>query len=137
MTMYPLPGGPGRFIPRSDLDALRHSPLHALCVAAARYGGIFRYPVGFWTITVVTDPEGVQHILQTNNRNYSKETFQYQLLGLVTGQGLLLVGRRLLVPAAAARAARVSPGAAGECRTADDRRDDRDARPLERERDAG
>lgn len=85
----PLPPGPGRFIPRRDLDALRQSPLHALCVAAARYGGIFRYPVGFWTITVVTDPAGVGHILQANNRNYSKDTFQYNLLGLVTGQGLL------------------------------------------------
>ncbi len=102
----PPPDGPGQFIPYSDLQALRHSPLHALCHVAQRYGDIFKYPVGFWTVYVVTDPAGVKHVLQDNNRNYSKDTFQYHLLGLVTGNGLLssdgdfwLRQRRLAQPA--------------------------------------
>lgn len=83
------PPGPGRYIPASDLQALRVSPLHALCQASQRYGTVFQYPVGFWTVYVVTGPDGVKHVLQDNNRNYSKDTFQYNLLGLVTGRGLL------------------------------------------------
>lgn len=102
----PPPDGPGRFIPYGDLQAVRHSPLHALCRVSQRYGDVFQYPVGFWTVYVVTAPAGVKHILQDNNRNYSKETFQYHLLGLVTGNGLLssegafwLRQRRLAQPA--------------------------------------
>ena len=85
----PPPDGPGRFIPYGDLQALRHSPLHALCRVAQRYGDVFTYPVGFWTVYVVTEPAGVKHVLQDNHRNYHKQTFQYRLLGLVTGNGLL------------------------------------------------
>src|SRR5947209_10329840 len=102
----PPPDGPGRFIRYSDLQAVRHSPLHALCRVSQRYGDIFQYPVGFWTVYVVTNPEGIRHVLQENNRNYSRETFQYHLLGLVTGNGLLssegafwLRQRRLAQPA--------------------------------------
>jgi cytochrome P450 len=102
----PPPDGPGRFIPYGDLQAVRHAPLHALCRIAQRYGDVFQYPVGFWTVYVVTDPAGVRHVLQDNNRNYSKATFQYRLLGLVTGNGLLssegafwLRQRRLAQPA--------------------------------------
>lgn len=98
--------GPGRFIPASDLQALRRSPLHALLQATARYGDVFQYPVGFWTIYVVNHPAYIQHILQDNQRNYSKDTFQYNLLGLAAGDGLLssdgprwLRQRRLAQPA--------------------------------------
>jgi len=83
------PPGPGRFISRADLQAVRHSPLHALCQAARRYGDVFQYPVGFWTIYVVTAPEGVGRVLLDNHRNYRRDTFQQELFGLITGQGLL------------------------------------------------
>jgi cytochrome P450 len=102
----PDPPGPGRYIPYGDLQAIRHSPLLALARIAQRYGDLFQYPVGFWTIYVVSDPAGVQHVLQEHSRNYSKATFQYNLLGLVAGQGLLssdgafwLRQRRLMQPA--------------------------------------
>jgi cytochrome P450 len=105
MPLLPPPG-PGRYIPYSDLQAIRRSPLLALARIAQRYGAVFQYPVGFWTIYVVSDPAGVRHVLQENSRNYSKETFQYNLLGLVAGQGLLssdgafwLRQRRLMQPA--------------------------------------
>jgi cytochrome P450 len=105
--MEPLPPpGPGRYIPLSDLQAIRHSPLFALARISQRYGDVFQYPVGFWTIYVVVSPAGVQQVLRENNRNYSKATFQYNLLGLVAGQGLLssegafwLRQRRLAQPA--------------------------------------
>ncbi len=98
--------GPGHFIPASELQALRRSPLAALLQATARYGDLFQYPVGFWTIYVVNYPTYIQHILQDNQRNYSKNTFQYNLLGLAAGNGLLssdgprwLRQRRLAQPA--------------------------------------
>ncbi len=100
------PPGPGRYIPFGDLQDIRHSPLFALARISQRYGDLFQYPVGFWTIYVVASPAGVQQVLQENNRNYSKATFQYNLLGLVAGQGLLssegafwLRQRRLAQPA--------------------------------------
>lgn len=102
----PSPPGPGRYIPYGDLQAIRRSPLGALARLAQRYGDVLKYPVGFWTIYVVSDPAGVRHVLQENSRNYSKATFQYSLLGLVAGQGLLssdgafwLRQRRLIQPA--------------------------------------
>ncbi len=83
------PPGPGRFISRADLQAVRQSPLHALCQAAGRYGDVFQYPVGFWTIYVVTAPDDIGHVLLDNHRNYRRDTFQQQLFGLITGKGLL------------------------------------------------
>jgi cytochrome P450 len=83
------PPGPGRFIPASDLQALRESPLAALVKVAGRYGDFFQYPVGFWTIYVANHPDAVRHILQENHRNYTKATFQYRLLAQVAGNGLL------------------------------------------------
>ncbi|MDQ2784345.1 MAG: cytochrome P450 [Chloroflexota bacterium] len=105
MPLLPPPG-PGRYIPYGDLQAIRRSPLGALAQIAQRYGDVLQYPVGFWTIYVVSDPAGVRQVLQENSRNYSKATFQYGLLGLVAGQGLLssdgavwLRQRRLIQPA--------------------------------------
>jgi cytochrome P450 len=100
------PPGPGQFIPLSDLQTLRRSPLAALLNIGHRYGDLFSYPVGFWTIYVVNHPDYIKHILQDNQRNYSKHTFQYNLLGMAAGQGLLssdgaywLQQRRLVQPA--------------------------------------
>jgi cytochrome P450 len=57
-------------------------------------------------VYLVVHPEGVKHVLQDNARNYSKDTFQYNLLSSITGRGLLtsdgdfwLRQRRLAQPA--------------------------------------
>lgn len=98
--------GPGRFIPTADLIALRESPLNAMVKIARTYGDLFQYPVGFWTIYFLNHPDHIRHVLQENNKNYSKNTFQYNLLGSVAGRGLLtndgdswLHQRRLAQPA--------------------------------------
>lgn len=103
MSAFP---GPGRFIPTADLIALRASPLDALVKIARTYGDAFQYPVGFWTIYFLNHPDHIRHVLQENNKNYSKETFQYNLLGTIAGRGLLtndgdswLHQRRLAQPA--------------------------------------
>lgn len=104
-TSRPFPG-PGRFIPTADLIALRDSPLDALVKIARTYGDLFQYPVGFWTIHVLNHPDAIRRVLVDNHKNYSKDTFQYNLLGGVAGRGLLtndgdswLHQRRLAQPA--------------------------------------
>jgi len=83
------PPGPGSRPPIDDLNALREGP-HAFFLQVARtYGPVVRYPVGPLAVYLVTGPDGVKHVLQDNNKNYSKDTFQYNLLSTITGKGLL------------------------------------------------
>lgn len=60
-------------------------------------------PVGFHFLR---HPDDVQHVLVTNQANYSKDTFQYRFLAGITGEGLLtmdgppwLARRRMVQPA--------------------------------------
>src|SRR5512135_2928467 len=103
-----VPPGPRRLrdVPLSDLQALRASPLGAMALAARRYGDFVRYPLGTLPVYLAVHPDYVRHVLQDNSRNYSKDTFQYNLLRTVTGNGLLtsdgelwLAQRRLEQPA--------------------------------------
>ncbi len=101
-----LPPGPGSRPPISDLQALRDGP-HAFLLQVARsYGPTVRYPVGPLAVYLVTGPDGVKRVLQDNSKNYCKDTFQYNLLSTITGDGLLtsdgdfwLRQRRLAAPA--------------------------------------
>ncbi len=87
--MSQVPPGPGNRPPLDDLEALRDGP-HAFFLRVARnYGPVVRYPVGPLAVYLVTGPDGVRHILQDNHKNYSKDTFQYNLLSTITGKGLL------------------------------------------------
>ena len=63
-------------------------------------------PWDHWHAALLNHPAAVQHVLQTNHRNYSKQTIQYDALSIVTGRGLLtsdgdewLQQRRLIQPA--------------------------------------
>ena len=91
----------------NELTTLRDDPLRFFVDLADRYGDLVRMPFGAKRFAfVVSGPEHVQHILQDQARRYSKDTFQYTTLSLVTGQGLLtsdgafwLRQRRLMQPA--------------------------------------
>lgn len=91
----------------NDLTTLRDDPLRFFVELADRYGDLVRMPFGPKRFAfVISAPEHVQHILQDQARRYSKDTFQYTTLSLVTGQGLLtsdgafwLRQRRLMQPA--------------------------------------
>ncbi len=100
------PPGPHRIPPLDDLRALQRSPLEALERIGRAYGPVVRYPLGPLPVYLVNHPDHVQQILVDNNRNYTKDTFQYNLLRSVTGEGLLttdgetwLRQRRLSQPA--------------------------------------
>lgn len=70
-----------------------------------RLGRAFQMRVGFKNVMVISEPEIIKYILQTNNKNYRKARAT-QILGEVIGQGLLtsegevwLRQRRLIQPA--------------------------------------
>jgi cytochrome P450 len=100
-----LPGPAGRVL-LDDLRLLQRDPLSMLRDNARRYGDIVHYSLGPWKVFLLNHPDAIQHVLQTNNRNYSKDTFQYNMLSSITGKGLLtsdgefwLHQRRLIQPA--------------------------------------
>lgn len=70
------------------------------------FGDIVRTRFLFWNAYFISHPDGIQHVLQTNHRNYNKEFIEYEKLGWIVGNGLLtsdgdfwLRQRRLAAPA--------------------------------------
>jgi cytochrome P450 len=82
------PGPRGHFLV-GLLPELRRDPFTFLVGLAREYGDVVRFRVGPVDVHLVTDPGGVQHVLQDNNRNYGKQTRGFQKLRLVLGRGLL------------------------------------------------
>ena len=105
MTSRTPPGPSGRDL-LNDLRDLQINPLSVLLRSTRKYGDFVRLTIGPWNIYLVNHPEYIQQVLQSNNRNYTKDTFQYNMLRTVTGNGLLtsdgpfwLRQRRLVQPA--------------------------------------
>lgn len=88
------------------IPEIQRDPLRFLMTHAAAHGDFIHYPLRLWEVFQVTHPAVIKHILQDNNRNYTKNTIQYNTLAQVTGRGLLtsdgplwLRQRRLMQPA--------------------------------------
>ena len=88
------------------IPEIQRDPLRFLVSNRAAHGDFIHYPLRLWEVYQATHPSVVKHILQDNNRNYSKNTIQYNTLAKVTGRGLLtsdgplwLRQRRLMQPA--------------------------------------
>jgi cytochrome P450 len=56
----------------------------------AELGGVARFESRLFVAYLVTAPEGVQRILQDNNKNYRKEVRSARVLRIVMGDGLFL-----------------------------------------------
>ena len=56
--------------------------------ASAQFNGIFRITSRLLNLVVITDPEYVKHVMQDNNKNYTK-WFKNDVLELLLGRGLL------------------------------------------------
>jgi cytochrome P450 len=85
---------------------MQANPLLLLYKNSKEYGDFIYYPLGILNTYLINHPDAIQHILQLNHRNYNKDTFQYNLLSSITGNGLLTSGgefwlrqRRLVQPA--------------------------------------
>ena len=99
------PGPPDHFL-FGSMREIRHDPLRFALEMARHYGDVVRIRFLFWPTYLVHHPDGVKHVLQENQRNYSKDLYPYRMLKPFLGQGLVtndgeswLQQRRLMQPA--------------------------------------
>jgi len=93
-------------IPPTQIPRIQRDPLAFLLENARQHGDFIHFPLGLWNVYLLNDPALIKHVLQDNNRNYNKNTIQYNTLSVVTGRGLLTSDgetwrqqRRLIQPA--------------------------------------
>ena len=93
-------------IPPTQIPRIQRDPLAFLRQNAQAHGDFIHFPLGLWNVYLLNDPALIKHVLQDNNRNYNKNTIQYNTLSVVTGRGLLTSDgetwrqqRRLIQPA--------------------------------------
>lgn len=100
------PPGPHGLPLLGNMFEIQRDPLRFLLKTMHRYGGIVRYYFFKLPIYALNHPDYIKYVLQDNNRNYNKDVFDYNLLKVVLGKGLLtddgeswLHQRRLIQPA--------------------------------------
>jgi len=87
-------GGPRRLRqapgPAGPFSALRmvRNPLAHIGADWKRYGDVVRYHLATMPAYLVVHPDGVNHVLQENHRNYVKSP-DYRILARLLGEGLL------------------------------------------------
>lgn len=101
-----LPPGPSPQELLPQVPRIQKDALSFLLGISQKYGDVAYFAAGSQPVYVVSHPDGVKHILQDQNRRYSKNTIQYNSLATITGRGLLtsdgpfwLRQRRLAQPA--------------------------------------
>lgn len=73
----------------SNLRAFQQRPLDFLSQMEAEFGSVVRFHTGLLPVCLVTSPSGVNRVLQSNHRNYSKQTFTYAMARALSGENLL------------------------------------------------
>jgi cytochrome P450 len=72
-----------------DVFRFRRAPIPTLSRAWRECGDVVRLRFGAVSPYLVLHPDGVQHVLQTNAKNYDKQTRGFNKLKLALGEGLL------------------------------------------------
>ena len=100
----PVPG-PSTRHPLGFMGKVQADPLGTLRQIAEDYEGFARFRAGFWDVYLVAHPDPVREILRDQQRNFSKNTFTYNMVQSVGGPGLLTLSgeawqsrRRLMQP---------------------------------------
>ncbi|GAA2585386.1 cytochrome P450 [Actinomadura fulvescens] len=106
--MERTPGPPARQLARRIVRQ-RQDPLRLFSGLVATYGDVVRYRLAGHDFYILRRPEHVEHIFVSNQGKYAK-SFQYRLLAIGLGEGLLTSGgerwarqRRLIQPMFAKR----------------------------------
>lgn len=73
----------------ANLPAIQEDALGFLERTHEAYGNSLRYRIALWTVYRFCHPEQVKWVLQDNQRNYSKDSIDYQVLKRVSGNGLI------------------------------------------------
>lgn len=101
-----LPPGPRGHFLSGSLPEIQADRVQFLMDLSRDYGSIAHIHVGPFEAVVVFHPDGIQHVLQDNHQNYSKQTRTYDSLRSAVGNGLIvsdgsfwLRQRRLMAPA--------------------------------------
>jgi hypothetical protein len=68
------PPGPHGLRLLSTMRAFQRDPLHSALAMVHENGDVVRAHFLFWDIYLIMHPDGVNQVLQENQRNYSKET---------------------------------------------------------------
>jgi cytochrome P450 len=99
------PGPSGHFL-LGHLPEIRRGPLQFLERLAREYGDISKFRFLNNEGYLLNHPDYIRHVLVENNRNYNKQSFDYEILRPIVGNGLLtsdgdfwLKQRRLIQPA--------------------------------------
>jgi cytochrome P450 len=72
-----------------SLPRARRDPLRLFLQSFREHGEVVRFRFGPKVAHLISSPEGVNHILAENNKNYGKQTRGYDNLRYVLGNGLL------------------------------------------------
>lgn len=106
IQQLPTPPGPRGHWLLGNYPDLEADALGFLTGLRRQYGDVVRTRFLVWNAYFVAHPDGVQHVLQSNHRNYNKEFIEYEKLSWIVGNGLLtsdgdfwLRQRRLAAPA--------------------------------------
>lgn len=105
MEKLSIPAGPKGHWLLGVMPDVNRDPL-GFFERASQYGPIFSFRFFIWSGIMVNHPDYIKHILKENNKNYSKQTHDYQVIKPIVGEGLLtsegdfwLRQRRLIQPA--------------------------------------
>jgi len=81
--------GPRGHLLLGMLPVVRRNALQTLHQAAMQFGDVVRMRFGVVTAHMISGPEGVQHVLVENSKNYGKQTRGFLKLREILGNGLL------------------------------------------------
>lgn len=103
--LEPVPSRPGHFL-FGVYPEFRRDPLGLFINAAREQGDVVKLRFGPYTNYLVSHPDGIQHVLQANHRNYRRAPFANDILKYVSGLNLVTSDgdfwrrqRRLMQPA--------------------------------------
>ncbi len=85
-SVRPLPRDRHAF---RNIHSITSDPLKMFQSLIQTHGDTFQFPLLMWKVVFLNHPDGVQHVLQTNNKNYNKQNADYRIIKQVTGEGLL------------------------------------------------
>ena len=100
------PPGPAGGLILGSMRDIEKDSLSFFVHGSQQYGDVYQFRMLFWKVIFINHPAPVQRVLQDNDHNYDKATFDYDLIRPVVGNGLLTSDgdfwfhqRRLVQPA--------------------------------------
>ncbi|MBI3551437.1 MAG: cytochrome P450 [Elusimicrobia bacterium] len=81
--------GPSACLVLSSLKQFKENPLAVMLDGQRRYGDVVAFRFGTMSFHFISHPRDLQHVLQSNQKNYSRQTPGYEAMRIVLGNGLV------------------------------------------------